>query len=163
MRPNFFFGSATYIQLDWLFTELPCTTTDTLTIQNIEPTTNTKYLDLRKKRVKWRCDEIWKLHNIKLNLISTLSLIDGWFHYAYTFSVKIKKNRFHEMKSISFGSGCENSICIKSFTFFEKRSLISSSEWDSGQFNSFKHSLSYITKRIHVEKTLKYTCTCTEH
>lgn len=84
----------TFNLIDSLPTKLPCTTTDTLTIQNIEPTTNTKYLDLRKKRVKWRCDEIWKLHNIKLNLISTLSLIDGWFHYAYTFSVKIKKKPF---------------------------------------------------------------------
>lgn len=95
MRPNFFLDPPhTFNLIDSLPTKLPCTTTDTLTIQDIEPTTNTKYLDLRKKRVKWRCDEIWKLHNIKLNLISTLSLIDAWFHYAYTFSVKIKKTVF---------------------------------------------------------------------
>lgn len=100
MRPNFFFGSATYIQLDWLFTDKIAvyhywhTDNPRHWTNNQQPTTNTKYLDLRKKRVKWRCDEIWKLHNIKLNLISTLSLIDGWFHYAYTFSVKIKKKPF---------------------------------------------------------------------
>lgn len=153
MRSNFFFWirhipNQIFNLIDSLPTKMPCTTTDTLTIQDIEPKTNNQHQISRPKKKESkmkRCDEIWKLHNIKLNLISTLSLIDGWFHYAYTFSVKIKKNRFHEMKSISFGSGCENSICIKSFTFFEKCSLILSSEWDSGQLNSFKHSLTSLS------------------
>lgn len=101
MRSNFFWirhiPNQIFNLIDSLPTKMPCTTTDTLTIQDIEPKTNNQHQISRPKKKESkmkRCDEIWKLHNIKLNLISTLSLIDGWFHYAYTFSVKIKKKPF---------------------------------------------------------------------